>query len=320
MPALPRSIQLIERDWLSCNQVLLFDEAHDPGETAVTLIDSGYVKHAALTVSLVEHALARRALPRRALRTLINTHLHSDHCGGNAAIRENFGVRVLVPAGEFDAVRQWDESRLSYRASGQRCARFEADQSLAPGARLRMGGAEWDVLAAPGHDSNSLILHCPAHRILISADALWESGFGLIFPELEGGSGFAEQRAVLRLIATLDVRTVIPGHGPAFSDVAAALGRAHARLDALVADPRRNARSALRVLVKFILLDRESLDLAPLAAELSEATVMTSAARMVGMSLADALDWAAVELERQGQLRREGDTLFNREPELAGTD
>ncbi len=319
-PPIPASIQVIERDWLSCNQVLLYDDAAEPGETAVTLIDSGYVKHAALTVSLIEHALARRGLHRSALRTLINTHLHSDHCGGNAAIRDAFGARVIVPTGEFDAVRQWDESRLSYRASGQRCARFEVDQALAPGTRLRMGGADWDVLAAPGHDPHSLILFCPAHRLLISADALWESGFGLIFPELEGGSGFAEQRAVLRLIESLDARWVIPGHGAPFCDVPAAIARADSRLDALMADPRRNARSALRVLVKFILLDRESLELAPLAAELSDATIMTSAARMIGMSLGDALEWAATELERQGQLRREGDTLFNREPELAGTD
>jgi hypothetical protein len=28
--------------------------------------------------------------------------------------------------------------------------------------------------------------------LLLSADALWENGFGVIFPELDGESGFAE--------------------------------------------------------------------------------------------------------------------------------
>lgn len=318
-PHIPDSIHVIERDWLSSNQILLFDHTGKPEGATVTLIDSGHVKHAQLSVALVAHVLAQRGLPSTALRWLINTHLHSDHCGGNAAIVRSFGCRVHVPASDFDAVRQWDESRLSYRSSGQRCERFEANAPLAPGTQLRMGGAEWQVLAAPGHDPHSLILHCPEHRLLISADALWESGFGLIFPELVGESGFAEQRAVLELIGTLDVATVIPGHGAPFADVPAALARAHARLQALASDPRRNARNALRVLMKFLLLDREQVELAPLADELREATVMVNAARMLGLPLADALDWAADDLERQGQLRREGHWLFNREPELAGT-
>ena len=53
-----------------------------------------------------------------------------------------------------------------------------------------------------------------------------------MFPELEGESGFAEQRTILELIESLGPRLVIPGHGAPFSDVDAALKRAHARLDA----------------------------------------------------------------------------------------
>ena len=41
------------------------------------------------------------------------------------------------------------------------------------------------------------MLYCAEERVLISADALWENGFGVIFPELEGESGFAEEQAVL---------------------------------------------------------------------------------------------------------------------------
>ena len=34
-----------------------------------------------------------------------------------------------------------------------------------------------------GHDPHSVILFEPQDRILISADALWEAGFGVIFPD-----------------------------------------------------------------------------------------------------------------------------------------
>ena len=111
----------------------------------------------------------------------------------------------------------------------------------------------------------------PADRILISADALWQHGFGGIFPEIEGESGFAEQAAMLELIARLAPRLVIPGHGAPFTDVDAALGRAHQRLAALSADPARNARQVAKALIKFYLLDVRSLSLEALIRHLSGA-------------------------------------------------
>ena len=63
---LPDSLLVLERGWLSANNILFFD-----GDQA-TLVDSGYVTHAAQTVDLVSHALRGRHL-----KTLINTHSHS---------------------------------------------------------------------------------------------------------------------------------------------------------------------------------------------------------------------------------------------------
>jgi len=308
-------MHVIQRDWLSCNQVLFFDG--EGGERHATLIDSGYVKHAPLTVELVRHLLHQRGLAADALRTLINTHLHSDHCGGNAALARAFGCRIVVPAAEFDAVARWDEDALTYRPTGQHCERFTAQGVLSDGDELTLGGARWVALAAPGHDPHSLILHCREHRLLLSADALWENGFGVIFPELGGDSGFAEQRDVLELIDRLEVDWVVPGHGRPFGDVAAALARAHARLDALYADPARNARNAIKALLKFLLLDLESIEFGRLVERLRDATILHNAATLLGMKLPEALAWGAGELARQGQLRRVGDTLYNDEPGLA---
>ena len=318
LPALPASMHFIERDWLSCNQVLFFDE--QDGERVATLIDSGYGKHAALTLELVRHVLRSRGVAPDGLKTLINTHLHSDHCGGNALLAREFGCRVLVPEAELDAVNRWDEAKLTYRGTGQRCERFHAHGAVHAGEELTLGAATWRVLAAPGHDPHSVMLHCPRHRVLVSADALWENGFGVIFPELGGDSGFAEQRAVLELIATLEVDLVIPGHGTPFGDVPAALARAHARLDALSADLARNARNAIKALVKFLLLDAEAIEFEALVEQLRDATIMANAAQLMGMTLPDALAWGVRELAGQAQLRRDGTMIYNREPLLEGID
>ena len=70
---------------------------------------------------------------------------------------------------------------------------------------------DWQALAAPGHDPHALLLWCEEEGILISGDALWQNGFGVVFPELAGEPGFHDVRATLDLIARHQRR---PG-GPA---------------------------------------------------------------------------------------------------------
>jgi len=49
------------------------------------------------------------ALQGRPLDLLLNTHLHSDHCGGNAALQARYpALQTLIPPGHADYVRVWD--------------------------------------------------------------------------------------------------------------------------------------------------------------------------------------------------------------------
>jgi glyoxylase-like metal-dependent hydrolase (beta-lactamase superfamily II) len=205
--------QVLQRDWLSANHIVFAA----CGDAPATIVDTGYARHAGMTLALVAHALAGRPLGR-----IVNTHLHSDHCGGNQALQARYGgVETLVPAPSLDVVRAWDEERLSYRPTGQRCERFRADGAIAPGGRLRLGTADWQVHAAPGHDPDAVLLFEPQTRTLISGDALWEDRLAIIFPELYGQDGFGPARRTLALIESLAPRQVIPGHGAVFGDVAA---------------------------------------------------------------------------------------------------
>jgi glyoxylase-like metal-dependent hydrolase (beta-lactamase superfamily II) len=304
-PSLPAAMRVFERGWLSSNNVLFIGE-----QTA--LVDSGYVTHAPQTLALVRHALGERPLDR-----LLNTHLHSDHCGGNGALQAAYGCHTAIPALEAGKVAAWDEDALSFRATGQQCARFRFDALLAPGQVLELGGEKWNVLAAPGHDPHALLLFCPAEGILIAGDALWENGFGVIFPELTGEPGFEEARATLELIGTLDARVVIPGHGRMFTDVAEALQRAYSRLDYLSADPKRNAENAIKVLVKFLLLERQRIGLEELPALLAAIPVVGSAMRQMdsGTPAAGAYttlaNWAVSSLLRAKAARIDGDFLVD---------
>jgi glyoxylase-like metal-dependent hydrolase (beta-lactamase superfamily II) len=266
-------IAVLERGWLSSNNILLRSE---PGEGA-TLIDSGHCAHADETVARVREALAGEPLAR-----LVNTHLHSDHCGGNAALQRVFRMPVHIPPGQWDAVLRWDEDALSYRPTRQRCERFTPDAKIAPGDTLRCGGRGWQVLAAPGHDPHSVMLFDAAHGVLISADALWEGGFGVVFPELDGVGAFDDVAAVLDLIEQLPVQWVLPGHGAPFQDVASALARARSRLASFRADPARHSRHGAKVLLKFHLLEEDSQSLPELRAWFAATPLMQGMWRDLG--------------------------------------
>lgn len=243
-------LSVFERGWLSSNNVLF----RSGTESGPTLVDSGYWSHQAQTAALVQRALG----PHERLARIVNTHLHSDHCGGNARLQQAYACRVEVPSGEFDKVARWAEDELTYSATGQHCPRFTADLRLQPGETIELGGRSWYVVASPGHDPHSVMFHEPSLGILISADALWEDGFGVVFPELEGFEAFADVRRTLELIARLDVELVIPGHGSPFVDVRGALERAFLRLDRFMTDPRKHSLHAAKVLIKFHLLEIQS--------------------------------------------------------------
>lgn len=243
--ALPAGITVFERGWLSANNIFF------RGREGTALVDSGYCTHSGQTVALVDAALGGRPLD-----VLLNTHLHSDHCGGNAALQQRHPLlRTLIPPGLSAQVRHWDPVALTYEPTGQQCPRFQATGLLQAGSEIQLGDRLWQVHAAPGHDPDSIILFETQSRILISADALWENGFGVVFEELEGQRAFDAVAHTLNLIESLRPSLIIPGHGNMFFNMEAALTAARRRLDGFVKDPSRHATHAAKVLLKFKLLE-----------------------------------------------------------------
>ena len=250
--SLPPQMHVFVRDWLSSNNILL------NGKDGSVLIDSGYVRHAPLTLALLA---SEQGLGDAPLAKLINTHCHSDHIGGNASIQARYQCPIAVPEAEAAALDAWDERALLLDYCDQRTDRFRYDELIAADEIHVWGDLEWRALAAPGHDMGALVFHNPEHGILISGDALWENGFGLVMPLEIDPRALPATRATLEMIAALRPRVVIPGHGEPFMDVEAALERALRRADAFEADSRRVARHALKVILTFTLLDRRRLRL-----------------------------------------------------------
>jgi glyoxylase-like metal-dependent hydrolase (beta-lactamase superfamily II) len=178
-------MRVLVRGWLNCNQVVLLS----PGDNV--LVDSGYCTHRERTLELLA---SREGLDRQPLERLVNTHGHSDHMGGNAAIAHAYGCRVTIPEGEVKHVVPWTPQSVWMAQFDQRADPFHFDDTLLPGNAFEAGGFEWEVHAAPGHDMDALMFFEPVHRILLSGDALWEGGMGFVWPE-EGANPFIGPRS-----------------------------------------------------------------------------------------------------------------------------
>lgn len=304
MSLLPQQIHVLERGWLSSNNIVFLEGAE------ATLVDSGYLTHADQTLALLDRALEGRKLTR-----LINTHSHSDHIGGNATVRRAHGCSISVPEGMAPAVRDWDEDALLLTSALQQAEPFEFDATIAPGDALEMGGIQWQALLVPGHDMHALAYYAPSEKILISGDALWQDGFGVLFAELHGdNSGLPAQRRTLEMLGELEVRAVIPGHGAPFADFDAAMTRALQRLAAFEQSPERMARSAMKALFTFTLLEKRRMKRAEIGDYFGKVAIFRDVSRRffnreaadVAAQVIDELLKAGVLMEQDGDIVARG--------------
>ncbi len=300
---LPPDMQVFERGWLSANNILF------TGGEQTVLVDSGYCTHSEQTLALVEAALRGRELD-----LLVNTHLHSDHCGSNFALQNRYAqLQTLIPPGQAKDVQDWNPVALTYQPTGQSCPRFKFSGTLQVGGIMALGASLWEVHAASGHDPHSVVFFEPIRKVLLSADALWQNGFGVVFPELEGEQAFPDVAATLSLIETLAPQTVIPGHGPVFTYTPQVLGIARDRLNAFIKSPERHARHAAKVLLKFKLLELQQAALGEFIAWAAATTHLKSIHSNFFSDMGFE-EWTAEmieELTRSDAARLEKNLIFN---------
>jgi len=166
------------------------------------------------------------------------THMHMDHVGLGARVREAAGAPVLM--GRLDAERMahaaaHPEEETEYRAGlFRRCGApgewiaavqegHAGARALAPPVRVdavldgdegEVPGADgWRHVWTPGHTAGHLSLFRPAGRVLVAGDA--------VLPRITPTLGVNRQRAdpvgdylaALDRLEALDPSIVLPGHG-----------------------------------------------------------------------------------------------------------
>lgn len=145
------------------------------------------------------------------IKYILNTHLHLDHCFGNAWAAELYGV--LPMAHEDDETllaRMGEQARmfgLPFKVRTEKLGEYLKDGDI-----LKLGNNEIKVIHTPGHSRGGLCFYIPAAGWLISGDSLFEGSIGRT--DLEGGSYTTLIKSITERLLTLPDETVVyPGHG-----------------------------------------------------------------------------------------------------------
>lgn len=122
------------------------------------------------------------------------THGHPDHHDGAGRFAELAGCPVRAADPELT---------------------IGPDEPLADGAVVRVGGIELNVLALPGHTSDSLGFLLAGERVLFVGDTVLGRGTSFVaHPDGALGPYLASLQRLRELAANAAVTTMLPGHGP----------------------------------------------------------------------------------------------------------
>lgn len=179
---------------------------YEPESREAMIVDPGMI-------SRVEQSELDGIIERERLRVkyLVNTHLHLDHCFGNAHIESKYGVRTR--ANKADAP-------LGKNIRGQAelfgiFENFENVDNIEPleeGDVLTLGGEKIEVIATPGHSPGGIALYAPEDGWVITGDTLFGDG-NVGRTDLPGGDYRELMKSVEKLHGLPGSTRLLPGHG-----------------------------------------------------------------------------------------------------------
>jgi hydroxyacylglutathione hydrolase len=169
-------------------------------------------------------------LEGREISMVALTHAHPDHQGVAKDVCEARGIPLACHTDDVDAME--GRRPMQEAAAGNPINRvikrmwqgppYGVDRALSEGDEV----AGFRVIHAPGHARGEVIFFRDADRVAICGDVVRNMSYATALPGIKEPPEIftydpGENRRSIRKLADLDPSVILPGHGPAISDMAA---------------------------------------------------------------------------------------------------
>jgi len=135
------------------------------------------------------------------LSLIVNTHNHYDHVGGNQCL----DLKVSMHQEDAQAMENCDDIATAAIMFGESMGKMKVDWKLQEGDKIH----DFEVLHTPGHTRGGICLY--DGKTLISGDTVFtDGGFG----RMDLGGNVQDMRESLKRLSKLEVKYLLPGHGP----------------------------------------------------------------------------------------------------------
>jgi hydroxyacylglutathione hydrolase len=180
-------IVMVEGKGFDCN-VYVFEDV---------LVDTGTGRNMDYILKSIQEA----GVNPEDLSLIINTHSHFDHTGGNRYL----DLKVAIHQEDAHALENGDDMATVADMFGESLGKMKVDLKLQEGDKIH----DFEVLHTPGHTRGGICLY--DGETLISGDTVFaDGGFG----RMDLGGSVQDMQESLKRLNELEVKYLLPGHGP----------------------------------------------------------------------------------------------------------
>ncbi len=213
------------------------------GNRGSILVDCGWDSSEAIWAFREQLRVERLAFED--INWIVVTHVHPDHFGMAAKLRELCGAKIVMHRADAELIRsryvdyrslaeETEKMLLAHGVPADEAARMRAasawgaqyvtavepDVVVEDGDTISNGTFQMEVLHTPGHTPGHLCLYDPRKRRLFCGDIVLFDAMPHVGANPQSGKDpVAEYKSSLEYVSERLVSFVFPGHGPVFNSL-----------------------------------------------------------------------------------------------------